>query len=117
MNIDWTARGASVPDTLQARVEGQLGKLDRFLRGHCEARVVVTQEGQDVGTSRRAIEVIVRHRLGTFAARDESRDLAESANTVLGRIEAQVRKAHDKLLNGRKKSESMLGSPDGVGAE
>lgn len=107
MNIDWTARGASVPDGLQARIEGQLGKLDRFLRGHCEARVVVTQEGEDVGASRRSIEVIVRHRLGTFAARDESRDLAESASTVLGRIEAQVHKAHGKLLNGRKRTESV----------
>lgn len=111
MKIDWTARGTTVPDPMRHRVESRLEKLGRFLRGGGEAHVVVTHEGSDNGTSRCDVEVVVRHKLGTFTARNASHDLIESANIVLTRIETQVRKAHDKVTQGSRRVEG--GAVDG----
>jgi len=66
MQIDWTTRGTTVHESLQKKLQQQINKLERFLYGHCEARVIVTQEGEDAGAPRRTIEVIVRNRAGTF---------------------------------------------------
>ncbi len=117
MNVDWTARGTTVPDPLAGRVERQLHKLDRYLHGPSEARVVVTQLGDDVGTALRAIEVVVRNKLGTFTARDESHDLSESANTVMGRIEAQVHRAHDKTSGRRRRVEEVVVVEESIGED
>lgn len=105
MNIEWTARGTEVPEPLRNRLEQQINKLERFLHGHVEAQVVVTQHGEDVASARRSIEVIVRNRVGTFTAKDESHDLAESARDVMQRIDAQVHRAHDKLLESRRRGD------------
>lgn len=107
MKIDWTARGMTVPDPMRQRVDSRLDKLARFLRGGGEAHVVVTQEGSDSGTSRCDVEIVVRHKLGTFTARDASHELIESANTVLARIETQVRKAHDKATQGSRRVDGV----------
>ena len=117
MNVDWTARGTTVPEPLAGRVERQLQKLERYLHGHSEARVVVTQLGDDVGTALRAIEVVVRNKVGTFTARDESHDLSESANTVMGRIEAQVHRARDKKIRGRRRAEEFVAVEESIGED
>ncbi len=105
MKIDWTVRGTTVPEALHARLEQQINKLEKFLHGHREAQVVVTQHGEDVGTARRALEVIVRNRVGTFTAKDESHDLGESAKVVMQRLDTQVHRAHDKLLEARRRGD------------
>lgn len=104
MNVDWTARGATVPEGLKTRIEQQIGKLERYLRGHTEASVVVSHEGDPEATGRQSFELIVRNRLGTFTARDESPELVDAANAVIARVQAQVHKAHDKMLAGRRRN-------------
>ena len=103
MKVDWTVRGARVPDEWRERVEKHLDKLDRFFRGPVQASVVVGQEGDAQGTARRLVEIVLRNRLGTFTARDESHDFADAVNAVLGRIDSQVHKAHDKRVDGRRR--------------
>ncbi len=117
MNIDWTARGVQVPDTLKSRVDRHLGKLERYLRGHTEASVIVSQEGDPAGTARQSVEIVVRNRLGTFTAREESHELADCANAVLSRVEAQVHKAHDKMLASRRRSGGEAWTEEPVGSE
>lgn len=106
MNVDWTARGVHVPDSLKERVDRRIDKLERYLNGHTEASVIVGQDGDPSGQARQSFELVVRNRLGTFTARDESHDLGESANVVLSRVEAQVHKAHDKVLAGRRRNQT-----------
>lgn len=117
MKTDWTARGTSVPDPIRNRVEQQLARLDRFLRDGAEAAAVLSQEGDDQGTARRTLELVVRSRIGTFTAEESSHDLTDCVNTVLSRIESQVRRAHDKLVNGRRRGESESWTTEPVGAD
>ena len=116
MNIEWTARGAHVSDALRERVERGLSRLGRYLRGHTEATIIASQDGDVSGTARQAFEVVVRNRLGTFTARDESHDLSESANAALTRLQTQVQKAHDKMLAGRRRATDQF-TPEAVGNE
>lgn len=117
MKTEWTARGTSVPEPIRNRVEQQLSRLDRFLRDGAESTAVLSQEGDDQGTARRTFELVVRSRLGTFAAEDSSHELTDSVNSVLSRIESQVRRAHDKLVNGRRRGESESWTTEPVGAD
>ncbi len=103
MHIHWTTHGSNVPDPLRSKLEQGLGKVERLLHGPVEARVVV--DGHDGGGRRRFVEVVLRSKLGTFAAKDESHDLADSLNAVLQRVETQVRRAHDKMIDGRRRVE------------
>lgn len=117
MNIDWTARGTTVQDSLRERVDQYLAKLERVLRGPTEASVIVSQDGDPKGTALHSFEVIVRNRLGTFTAREESRDAGEAVNIALSRLDAQVHKAHDKMLAGRRRNKDDSWSPEPVGGE
>lgn len=116
MNIDWTVRGEPVPDSFKERVDQQVNRLERYLNGHTEASVVVSQDGDPQGNARQGFELIVRNRLGTFTATEETHDLAEAANVVLKRVQAQVQKAHDKLIDRRRSGgggEAWADSPAG----
>lgn len=115
MNIDWTARGTTVQAPLRERVAQTLSKLEKILRGHTEASVVVATEGDTQGTALHSFEVIVRNRLGTFTARQESRDPGEAANIALSRLEAQVHRARDKMLAARRRNKNDSWSPEPVG--
>ena len=69
MNVEWIERGTKTPNHLRERAERHLGKLDRYSHGDSGARVVVTHEGA-AGSALREVEVVLRNRLGVFAARD-----------------------------------------------
>ena len=98
MNVEWIERGTKTPNHLRERAERHLGKLDRYSHGDSGARVVVTHEGA-AGSALREVEVVLRNRLGVFAARDDSRDLVDALRRVLDRVETQARRAHDKLVD------------------
>jgi len=118
MKTDWTARGTNVPDPVRQRVEQQLDRLERLIKGNAEASVVLSQEGDDQGTARRTFEVVLRSRIGTFTAQESSHDLTEGVNAVLARLESQVRRAHDKLVNGKRRGDGDPWPAAGVvGAE
>ena len=117
MKTDWTARGTEVPEPIRQRVEQQLGRLERFLRENPEAAVVLSQEGADQGTARRTFGIVVRSKVGTFTAEESSHDLTDCVNSVLSRIETQVRRAHDKMVNGKRRGEPDTWSAEAVGAD
>ncbi len=110
MNIDWTTRGISVGKHLRDKIEHHLQRLERFLQGDEQARVVVTQAG-DCPLQRHTVEIIVRHRLGTFTAKQESPDLAGAVRDVLRRLENQAHKAHDKLVEHRRHDSATFSEP------
>ncbi len=110
MDIDWTIRGTSVGHSLRDKVEQHLRKLGRFLQGDEAARVVVTQEG-DGPLLHHTVEIIVRHRRGTFTAKKESPDLTGAVRDVLRRLEIQAHKAHDKLVERRRHGAGVFSEP------
>ena len=110
MKIDWTARGASLGTQLREKIEQHLGRLERYLQGDQAAHVVVTKEGEGP-LERQTVEIIVRHRLGTFTAKQESPDPADAVRDVLRRLDSQARKAHDKLVERRRHSTSVVTEP------
>lgn len=117
MKIDWTARGNGLSDSFKARVEQQMSKLERRLKGHTEASVVITEEGDVQGTSRKSFEVVLRNRIGTFTAGDVGHDLTDIANSALARLEVQIQKAHDKIVDSRRRGEDQPWPAEPVGTE
>jgi len=107
MRIDWTARGTSLGTQLRDKIEQHLGRLERFLQGDQGAHVVVTKEGEGP-LERHAVEIILRHRLGSFTAKEESPDPAAAVRDVLRRFDSQARKAHDKLVERRRHVTSVV---------
>lgn len=117
MRIDWTARGGRVTDGLKERVESQLGKLERLLKGHTEVSIIVTEEGDPQGTARRSFEIVLRNRVGTFAASDTGHDLVQLANSALARLEAQIQKTHDKIVDSRRRGDEQPWPAEPVGTD
>lgn len=106
MKIEWTGRGLTIPDRMRDRIVRGLEKLQRHLKGHTEAHVVLSQEGPEEGNRRQVAEIVVRNRLGTFTAQSESHDMVESVNAVLDKLDKQVRRAREKLKSRRRRGPS-----------
>jgi ribosomal subunit interface protein len=117
MKTDWTARGTTVPDPVRQRVEQQLGRLERFFKRPVEASAVLTEEGNGQGTSRKTFEIVLRSSFGTFTAQETSHDLTDGVNAVLARIESQVKRAHGKLVDGKRRADGEPWAADPVGAD
>ncbi len=110
MKIDWTARGTSIDSALRNKIEQHLGKIERFLQGDESAHVVVKKEG-DGPFERHTVEIILRHRLGTFTAKQEAPDPSDAVRDVLRRLDSQTRKAHYKLVERRRHATSDISEP------
>jgi ribosomal subunit interface protein len=107
MNIEWTFRGDSLEDDLRQRIEQQLQKLDKFFRQSTQAQVVVAYEGPQ--RSRVDLEMIIRGRTGTFTGKGSGHDIIDVARDVLKRVESQVQRSHDKIVNSRRDGATIRG--------
>ena len=105
MKIEWTGRGVEIPARLRARGTRQLAKIERYLRGPSEAHIVLSAEGPHDGGERQVAEIVLSTKLGSFTAKDESRELLESLTLALERLDKQVRRARQKALDSRRRTE------------
>jgi putative sigma-54 modulation protein len=99
MKVDITGRHIDVTDGLRAHTEDKLAKLERFLDGSDgEAHVVLFIEKH-----RHVAEIQVKHRMGTFAGTEETGDLYVSIDSVVDKIEKQIRRFKDKRTARRRR--------------
>jgi putative sigma-54 modulation protein len=99
MKVDITGRHIDVTDGLRTHTEDKLAKLERFLDGtDGEAHVVLFIEKH-----RHVAEIQVKHRMGTFTGTEETGDLYVSIDSVVDKLEKQIRRFKDKRTARRRR--------------
>ena len=108
MKTEIIGRNVQVDDRLRAVVEQKLEKLERFLEEPIEMRVTLAAEKHS-----HVAELHVTHRLGVLQASEEADgNLLEAVHRVLDNIEEQARRAHQKVVDKRRRGERSERSND-----
>ena len=103
MRLDVTFRNLDASDKLRDYCDRRLQKVGRFLRDEAEAHVVLRVEKH-----RELAEVtITGARGGTHVASAEASDLRTAIDAVSHKLEAAVRRAHDRRVRGQKAQPSV----------
>lgn len=92
MRINMVSKQISVSDTLRARTEKKLGKLDRYFDDSTDVQVVVSTQ-----KNRKIMEVTIFFDGGVLRAEESTDDMYTSLDKVLAKLERQVRKHRTKL--------------------
>jgi ribosomal subunit interface protein len=93
------SEGYDVDDGLRSRIQDKLGDLDTYLAALDRGHVVLSWDGRSGGETR------VRAQLSGpghhFEASDTHRDAATAVDRTRHRLEAQIRREHDKEISQR----------------
>jgi len=101
MKTEIIGRNVPVDDRLRELVEQKLEKLEKFLEEPIEMRVTLAAEKHS-----HLAELHVTHRLGVLQASEEADgNLLEAVHRVLDNIEEQARRAHQKVVDKRRRGE------------
>jgi putative sigma-54 modulation protein len=99
MKIETIGRNVAVDDRLRAYVERKVGRLKKFLDEPTEVRVTFWATRH-----RHSAELHVAHRTGVLQATEETDgNLREAMDRVLEVILEQARRAHEKLVDKRRR--------------
>jgi putative sigma-54 modulation protein len=98
MKVDITGRHIEITPALREHAEEKLGKLDKILEGPNEAHVVLFIEKH-----RHVAEIQLKNRSGVFSGQEETDDLYVSIDSVVDKLESQVRKFKDKRTARRRR--------------
>ena len=98
MKVDITGRNIEITPALREHSEDKLGKLDKILEGPTEAHVVLFIEKH-----RHVAEIQLKNRVGVFSGQEETGDLYVSIDSVVDKLESQVRRFKDKRTARRRR--------------
>jgi putative sigma-54 modulation protein len=93
MKYIYTGKGMEVSESLKARVEKKLGKLERYFRDEPEASVRFKQQKG----ARNIVEVTVSTGGVILRAEESSNDMYLSIDHAIDKIESQIRRYRNKL--------------------
>lgn len=93
MKYIYTGKGMEVSESLKARVEKKLGKLERYFRDEPEASVRFKQQKG----ARNIVEVTVSTGGVILRAEESSNDMYLSIDHAVDKIESQIRRYRNKL--------------------
>ena len=106
MRITMTAKNFTITETMRARIEKKLNKMDRYFREEAEAQVRLSQE--------RNVRFIAEMTLLVggvmFRAEEESDDMYASVDRALDRLDRQVHRHRAKL--GKRAYAEALSEPE-----
>ena len=109
MKVDITGRHIDVTSVLRLHTEEKLGKLERMLEGPAEAHVVLFIEKH-----RHVAEIQLKTRAHTFAGQEETGDLYVSIDSVVDKLESQIRRFKDKRTDRRRREGVKAGEAAAV---
>ena len=93
MKYTYTGKGMEVSESLKARVEKKLNKLDRYFRDEPEATVRFKQQKG----ARNIVEITVAVSGVILRAEESSNDMYLSIDHAVDKIESQIRRYRTKL--------------------
>jgi putative sigma-54 modulation protein len=93
MDIQITARHFNASEALQERVHSQISKLERFYPNITDAVVVLDAEKEHL----RKVEVKMNILDKTIAAKGEEENMGKALDSVLKKLERQLKRENEKL--------------------
>ena len=93
MKYNYTGKGMEVSESLKARLEKKLGKLERYFRDEAEASVLFKQ----LKGARNIVEITVATNGIILRAEESSNDMYLSIDHAVDKIESQIRRHRTKL--------------------
>lgn len=92
MRMNIVGKHMDVSDSMRARIQRKLGKLERYFKPDTDAKVVLSVE-----KNRKIIEVTIFFDGGVLRAEEATPDMYMSLDNVLAKLERQVRKHRTRL--------------------
>lgn len=105
MKISITARKMDLSDSLREYVEEKLGKLDRYMDGIMEVRVLLSTEKHW-----QIAEASLHAPHADFTAKESGNDLHSAVDGVTDKLERQMRKYKTRMLNRRNRKTVAAGA-------
>ena len=93
MKYIYTGKGMEVTESLKARVEKKLGKLERYFRDEPDATVLFRQQKG----ARNIVEITVSTDGVILRAEESSNDMYLSIDRAVDKLESQIRRHRTKL--------------------
>jgi ribosome hibernation promoting factor len=101
MTIEIIGRNVQIDDRLRQFAAKKLQKLGRFLEEPVEIRVTLAAEKHT-----HVAELHASHRLGVLQATEETAgNFRDAINRLFDRVEEQARRAHEKVVNKRRRAD------------
>ena len=94
MQIKISARHGSLSDTTQSKIREKVEKLTRFYERITAIEVTVNLEHRD--TPEVDVRVLAEHK-SDFVAREQAEELMVAMDTVIHKLEQQIRKHKEKI--------------------
>lgn len=102
MRIEYTGRNIDMTPAMQSHVEEKLNHAARSLGDVIDAHVILAVEKY-----RHIAEIVMRRRKGTLTGQAATRDMYQSIQKAIDRIEKQVRRKKEKVLTGRRRGSAV----------
>lgn len=107
MHIRITGRHVQVTLAMQNYAEKKISHLEKYFNHIIEAHVIMDIEKKD----RHKIEVSLHTNLGKFFVQAETNDMYTSIDKVTEKIERQLKKQKEKVMNHKVKRPALGGCP------
>jgi len=117
MDVIITSRNVEVTDWLRQYIEKKVGKLEKFLPNATEAKVELSQEKTKSADAREVVQVTILNDRTVIRAEEKSSDMFAAVDTVVDKLERQIKKYKGKLRNRRRGAEQVSPAPSAVPSE
>ncbi len=117
MDVIITSRNVEVTDWLRQYIEKKVGKLEKFLPNATEAKVELSQEKTKSADAREVIQVTILNDRTVIRAEEKSSDMFAAVDTVVDKLERQIKKYKGKLRNRRRGAEQASPTPSALPLE
>lgn len=109
MQINYVSKNVNITENLQEYAERKLSKLSRFFDNIENIEVVFSEEDWKDGSKRHRVEVTLRANGKIIKASEANQDFRSSVDLVIDKLEAQLKKLKEKLVDKERRAESIRG--------
>ncbi|MGB9767333.1 MULTISPECIES: ribosome hibernation-promoting factor, HPF/YfiA family [Dictyoglomus] len=109
MQINYVSKNVNITENLQEYAERKLSKLSRFFDNIENIEVVFSEEDWRDGSKRHRVEVTLKANGKIIKASEANQDFRSSVDLVVDKLEAQLKKLKEKLVDKGRRTESIRG--------
>jgi len=109
MQINYVSKNVNITENLQEYAEKKLSKLSRFFDNIENIEVVFSEEDWRDGSKRHRVEVTLKANGKIIKASEANQDFRSSVDLVVDKLEAQLKKLKEKLVDKGRRTESIRG--------
>ncbi len=109
MQINYVSKNVNITENLQEYAEKKLSKLTRFFDNIENVEVLFSEEDWKDGSKRHIVEVTLKANGKIIKASEANQDFRSSVDLVVDKLEAQLKKLKEKIVDKGRRAESIRG--------